>query len=272
MTSIIDSADAQVRYNPSVTADKTTNYGSASSADVSRATTADHNATYLKFSLAGQNMSNVNRAILEITGQNTANSSTALIEVYGILNNSWSESTLDYANAPDISSTDSRMINVGTDAFPVGHLSFNGTLGTSMLDVTSFVEKYAASSMSFVLVREQQYSAEADDGDLVSISTRESGVNAPQLMLMSVPEPGMMMGAAFGNALAVAAGIQQNIARPIGPSHPCGGLNNHPSWQRLAARIATSSRYQSSPCDNSISSAFTASLIFFGFAASPRSE
>jgi hypothetical protein len=193
MTSITDSADAQVRYNPSVSGDKTTNYGSATTSDISRATSGDHNATYLKFSLAGQNLSAMKRAILEVTGQNTANSSTALIEVYGILNNSWNEATLDYANAPDISTTDSRMINVGTDAFPVGHLSFDGTLGTSMMDVTPFVTKYAASTISFVLVREQQFAAEADDGDLVSISTRESGANAPQLMLLSVPEPGVIL-------------------------------------------------------------------------------
>src|SRR5689334_7631290 len=81
------------------------------------------------------------------------------------------------------------MINVGSDAFPLGHLSFDSTMSGGMLDVTPFVLQHADSLMSFVLVREQQYAAETDDGNLVTLLTRESGANGPQLMLFTVPEP-----------------------------------------------------------------------------------
>jgi hypothetical protein len=188
-----------VSYNASVPSSTTTNYGGASVAQVERSA-GDNYATYLKFNLAGRTIAAPTggtaipnaRAILEVTGDNT-NGNTATFEVYGILNNSWSENSLDWANAPDLGASGNAalMANVGTDAFPVGHLSFNSSQSTEMMDVTPFVLKYGAGgSISFVLVRETQFAGEAQDGNLVDLYTRESSFS-PQLLLFNaaVPEP-----------------------------------------------------------------------------------
>ena len=201
------SDSVQVRYNASVSSSKTTNYATAATASVSRSTasTGDNFATYLKFNLAGQNFAGVSRAILQMTGKNATNSNVATFEVYGILNNSWNASTITWATAPDLGGTTPTLTGVGTDAFPVGHLSFDGTQSTSMLDVTPFVSQYGAGLTSFVLVREQQFGGEADDGNRVDLLTRSSLTGAPQLLLFSsaVPEPSSLLAVAALSAIAL---------------------------------------------------------------------
>jgi hypothetical protein len=57
--------------------------------------------------------------------------------------------------------------------------------------------------MSFVLVREQQYAGEANDGDVVSLVTDGSSLS-PQLLLFtsSVPEPTVgLLGVAMGGLM-----------------------------------------------------------------------
>jgi hypothetical protein len=198
------SATGQVLYNPSSGSSVTTNFNGASSAKVARSTASNGNnfATYLKFNVAGQSVSNMSRAILEVTGSNTSNANTATIEVYGILNNTWDPKTLDWKNAPDLTSNAPLMGSVGSDAFPVGHLTFTSTQSTAMMDVTPFVDEFAGDNLSFVLVREQQFAGEADDGDVVSLVTDGSGLSPQLLLFTSVPEPGAgaLLGLLFGGA------------------------------------------------------------------------
>jgi hypothetical protein len=203
--SLTATATGQVQYNPSSSSSVTTNFFGASTSQVARSTASNGNnyATYLQFNLAGQNLPDVSRAILEVTGGNTANSNTSVIEVYGILNNTWDPKTLDWKNAPDLTSNAPLMTNVGSDAFPVGHLSFTSTQSTEMMDVTPFLDEFAGSEMSFVLVREQQYAGEANDGDVVSLVTDGSSLS-PQLLLFtsSVPEPTVgLLGVAMGGLM-----------------------------------------------------------------------
>lgn len=187
LISVPASASAQVRYNPSVASSKTTASGNVSTFNVARSTSAtgDNYASYLQFNLTGQDRSSISRAILQLTGHNAANANVDTIEVYGILKDAWSPTTLTWSTAPDLSGSAPLMTNVGADAFPVGHLSFDATESAAMLDVTSFLQQFGADNiLSFALVREQQYAGEADDGSVAQLSN-------PQLILFSsaTPEP-----------------------------------------------------------------------------------
>jgi hypothetical protein len=188
---------AQLRYNPSIPSSKTTPSGNISTFNVARSTspTGDNYASYVKFDLTSQDRPSIARAILSVTGHNSTGSSVDTIEVYGILNDAWEPSTLTWSTAPDLSPTAPLMTNVGDGAFPVGHLSFDATDSTAMIDVTSFLQQFSADALvTFALVREQQYAGEPDDGSVAQLSN-------PQLILFSsaTPEPGAAI--AIGLAL-----------------------------------------------------------------------
>src|SRR6185369_15941445 len=105
-------------------------------------TTADE-ATYLKFSLGGMAKSTVSRAFLQLTGSNINDATSTTLHVYGLLNDSWDEATVNWNNAPDLAgASDAKLANVGTDATPVGQLTWDNTAHEWGLDVTDFVRKH----------------------------------------------------------------------------------------------------------------------------------
>ena len=78
--------------------------------------------------------------MLSLTGANAVDSALATLHVYGILNDSWNELTINWSNAPDLAgASDSKVANVGTDAFPVGQLTWNNATNEWGIDVTEFV-------------------------------------------------------------------------------------------------------------------------------------
>jgi hypothetical protein len=182
------SADAHVQNSASGTTPRSTNFGTSTTGKVGRSSTTltDDYATYLKFSLGSTQPTAVERAILKVNGRNGVDGDVASFHVYGILNDSWSETGIAWITAPDLSSTDAKITNVGTDAFPVGHLTFDGTQSAAMLDVTDFVRRHPDLVLSFVLVREQTFTGD-EDNNRIDLSLRESG-NAPQLIVFA-PEP-----------------------------------------------------------------------------------
>jgi autotransporter-associated beta strand protein len=187
-------ADAQVSN-----AATTTNFGSATTALVARsATNTNDQATYFKFNRGANSNARVGRAFLHLTGGNIANSDTTILHVYGIKNDSWTESGITWSNAPDLgsSATDARLQNVGSDAFPVGQLTWDNTVNEWGIDVTEFVRKNSDLDLSFVVIREQRFApgyAYDPDGDAdtsqIQLNTREAVTGQPRLSLFMTNQP-----------------------------------------------------------------------------------
>ncbi len=201
-TTINASADAYVENSETSSSARSTNFGAATTGSVGRSSTTLTNdyATYLKFNLGSTQPNGVERAILKVDGHNGVDGDIASFHVYGILNDSWTENGISWITAPDLSSTDSKMLNVGTDAFPVGHLTFDGPQSTAMLDVTDFVRRHPDLVLSFVLVREQTFTGD-EDNNRVDLSMRESG-DAPQLIVFA-PEPASVSAIVIFGALGL---------------------------------------------------------------------
>jgi hypothetical protein len=166
------------------------NNGTAATALVGRnATSTADEAAYLKFSLAGTSKANVSRAVLWLTGQNIADSDATTLYLYGIDNNAWTETGINWSNAPDLAgASDAKMGNVGVDAFPLGELTYNSTSGEFGVDVTDFVRAHPTSDLSFAVIREQRFAGDADTS-VISINTREAGTGKPTLAMSMYAEP-----------------------------------------------------------------------------------
>ncbi len=183
--------DAQVSH-----ATPLVNFGLLTSAKVDRsATTTADDATYLKFNLLDTEKARVGRAFLNVTGANSAD--TEPIHVYGILNDSWTETGINWNNAPDLANaSDAQIANVGTDAFPVGQIAWNASAQEWGIDVTDFVRKHPDDVLSFVLIRENRFDPDPGtpplrpgdtDTSRVTINTRESLSDQPRLSLYTLP-------------------------------------------------------------------------------------
>jgi autotransporter-associated beta strand protein len=193
------SADAQVSN-----ATPTTNFGLLTNAKVDRsaATSAD-DAAYLKFNITGQDRAKVGRAFLNITGVNSTD--TEPVHVYGLLGSSWdnwTETGINWNNAPGLGlngATDAKLVGVGTNALPVGQLTWNAATEEWGIDVTEFVRTHPDLDLSFVLIRENRFDSDppapggaARPGDTdtsrVVINTREGDVSSrPRLSLYMTP-------------------------------------------------------------------------------------
>jgi hypothetical protein len=107
--------------------------------------------------------------------------------VYGITNDVWSESTINWSNAPGLSSsTDAKLTGVGSTATPVGQLTFDGTKSEWGIDITEYVKQHPDSALSFALVREERFTNDANT-NVVQLYTSESAFG-PRLTVF-VPEP-----------------------------------------------------------------------------------
>ena len=106
------------------------------------------------------------RAYLNVTGANVANSTSTILHVYGILNDSWTETGINWNNAPDLAgASDAKLANVNSDAFPVGQLTWNNTAHEWGIDVTDFVR-----SLDLI--------AEVGDEDRVTLAHQQQSARA----------------------------------------------------------------------------------------------
>ena len=88
---------------------------------------------------------------------------------------------------PDLAgASDALLANVGTDAFPVGELTWDNTSHQWGIDVTDFVRQHAdaSSNLSFVLIREKRFDGDADTS-VITIDTKENSTGKPQLQLFN---------------------------------------------------------------------------------------
>ena len=195
----------------------TTNYsGSATLLVKSGSTTANHNATYLKFAIGSLNPTLVADATLSITALDPAatDPTTAgiICHVYGITNTSWRQATsgtaagITWTTAPNINQTSrpatrttisqNYVTGVGTSADIVGQFAATGTATTLSIDVSRWIaERVAAgdTSVSFMITRDVRFDGDFDNAHSLAITSREgAGANtafAPTLTLSTRTAP-----------------------------------------------------------------------------------
>jgi hypothetical protein len=162
------------------------NFGSDTAMRIKRdsLSTSNNRASYLKFNTSGIDLTKVKRAILRVYGRNPIDSVDFDMHAYGISNDDWSESSITWNNAPNLDPNSSRMTGVGTGAFPVGHLSVDGTNQIVRMDVTDYVKKHPDSILSFTLIREERYDGDdGHDGRHAYLYTSEASSGRPYLEL-----------------------------------------------------------------------------------------
>jgi hypothetical protein len=144
------------------------------------ATATDRQVSYLRFPLGGLPAGEVRRAVVRVRGRNVTDAASFICHVYGINADTWNESTVTWNNAPNLAASEARVEEVGTTAFPVGHLSVAGTASDGRVDVTEFVRAQADGAASFVLARETRFTGDTDTRE-VSLESRESAGSSPVL-------------------------------------------------------------------------------------------
>jgi hypothetical protein len=177
-------ADAQVQGGASANL----NFGAETAMRVKRGSTQDVNrVSYLKFSLSGVPAgTKVKRAILRVYGYNPMDSANLTFHTYGLDTDSWSEGTLTWNTAPNLSPTASKITGVGTSAFPLGTLSVDATAQIQRVEVTDFVNRQLAldGNATFALARELRFGSDTgDDSRHALLNTREATANLPYLEL-----------------------------------------------------------------------------------------
>ena len=142
-------ADAYV-----ISTSATTNYGTATNLRVDSSPITN---SYLRFTVSGVNGATVQSAVLRIYA-NTANPSGFAVK--SVADNSWSESAINYSNAPAAGAT----LNSSTAVTAGAWVS---------VDVTSYVKADGTYSLQLSTANTTN----------TSLGARESGANAPQLVV-----------------------------------------------------------------------------------------
>lgn len=136
-------------------ANPSTNYGSSKTLYVDNSP-VEH--SYVQFNVQGLSQA-PSHVILKIFANST--SSTGF-DVYGVADNTWAESAINYANAP---------------AFAGSKTGSSGVIKTAgqfySVDVTSLVTGNGLVSFGLLTT----------SGTAINLSSRESGANAPQLVI-----------------------------------------------------------------------------------------
>jgi hypothetical protein len=191
---ILADANAQVVDG----ANKNINYaGSTNLLVVDNSTnTSDRSAAFLQFQVPAFNPADLQLALLTLTANASAStngSDTVLAYVYGILSNNWSENSLTWANAPNLAQgipagtafTDNFVLGAGSTAFLQGQLVAGSSPSQYTIDVTSFLKSSTSTNVSFLLERGVRFAGDAQDGDGVSIVSREGSSSlGPRLQLV----------------------------------------------------------------------------------------
>ncbi|GGB96142.1 hypothetical protein GCM10011325_24320 [Dyadobacter sediminis] len=155
-------ADAYVRNTPYEAA----NFGKETVLDVKTGSLPSYQRhAFLKFSLAS--VSQVHSAKLRIYGSNVQNSTAGSISAYGVSNDDWTETGVNWSNAP-----------AGSGA-ALGTVNVNATAKYYEIDVTSFVQSQLATDKTVSLMLTNP----ANQNLQFSFNSRENTANKPQLLI-----------------------------------------------------------------------------------------
>lgn len=173
------------------------NFGSSPNlfAKNSVANPAARNVSFIKFNTGSIITSEVEQAILQVYGENQGSDSQVITHVYGLANDNWSESTINWNNAPNLADSlgtalddisENFIENIGNSAHVVGHLTGIAASRQLSLDVTDFVRSHPDQQITFLIAREVRFDGENVDDTLTSLrlASKERGTDAgPQLFL-----------------------------------------------------------------------------------------
>ncbi|MGO4375372.1 DNRLRE domain-containing protein, partial [Paenibacillus sp. MCAF20] len=158
-TTLTPAADAFIYDGSSVT-----NYGSASYLLVKDDAAGYKRRSYLKFNLSG--ISTVSSAKLRLYGNNTTDANTVYVKTYGTTTNSWTETGINWNNAPAITTS------------YLSSIPINSTPAYYEFDVTSFVQAQLANGTVSLVVL-----CNVLDGKYIQFNSKEATVNRPQLVI-----------------------------------------------------------------------------------------
>jgi len=117
-------------------------------------------SSYLRFNIQG-----VSGRVTRVTLRVYANSSSSTgYTVYTVVNNTWTETTINYNNAPPVGS-------------PAGSSGAFSTGVWTTVDISSLVTGNGTINLALA----------TSNSTAVSLASRESGANAPQLIVETVP-------------------------------------------------------------------------------------
>jgi Calcineurin-like phosphoesterase len=151
-STFVPSADAYVySINP------TTNFGSLS---MLRADASPDMRSYLRFNIQGLNGS-VSRATLRIYANSA---STAGVNIHGVSDNLWTESGINYNNAPPLGSV-------------IGSFNPVGAGTWINIDITAYITGNGIYNLGLT----------TPSSTAISLASRQSGANAPQLIIETSP-------------------------------------------------------------------------------------
>lgn len=155
---------------------------------------AARNVSFTKFDLGSIPVDSVEQAVLRYYGENDGSADQVIAHVYGILDDAWSESTINWNNAPNLGAANGSISDVsqnfiegiGDSVTVLGHLTGTQTARELMLDVTTFVREHPDQKLSILIAREVRFDGENVDDDLTSLklaSKERGGEYVPQLLL-----------------------------------------------------------------------------------------
>lgn len=173
------------------------NFGSSPNlfAKNSVANPAARNVSLIKFNTGSLINSEVEQAILQVYGENQGSDSQVITHVYGLTNDNWNESTINWNNAPNLADSlgtalddisENFIEDIGNSAHIVGHLTGIAASRGLALDVTDFVRDHPDQQITFLIAREVRFDGENVDDTLASLrlASKERGTDSgPQLFL-----------------------------------------------------------------------------------------
>ncbi|WP_221393779.1 malectin domain-containing carbohydrate-binding protein [Dyadobacter sp. NIV53] len=197
-------ADAYIRNTPH----EATNYGTAGTLEVKTGSLPSYQrGTYLKFPLAG--VSQVNSAKLRLYGYNAQSNATIGISAFGVSNDDWTETGINWSNAP-VSS-----------APALGSVNVNGTARYYEIDVTAFVKSQLAGDKTVSLF----VTNPANQNVQLNFNSRENATNKPQLVITSLAPP------------AARSGVEEEIVSS--ETEPeVSGIYPNPAGRRFTIQIS----------------------------------
>lgn len=157
---VYPAADSYIRNGGSYQA---VNYGSEEVLVVKNGSSGFYRKAYLKFDLTSVSMP-VKGAKLRLYGNDTASGASSVEKVYQVTNDSWQESAINWTNAPAMGAL-------------IGYLSMGSTPQYVDINVTSYIAEQMAGDKTV------SFGLDTGSSDFVSINSRESADNLPELLL-----------------------------------------------------------------------------------------
>ncbi len=197
--------DAQVKDG----ANKTTNYGSAATLLVRNdpANTANRSVAFLKFRLPAIYLPDIQLAVLSLRTSTVSSNVPVQAHVYGLDSNNWSQSTITWANAPNLRQnrpagsviTNNWLQGFGTNAHLLGQLVVSSTSKSDRpIDVTDFLRTKTNYDATFIISQDPRWDVTLpslmpgdNQPDAIEITSIEgaSGPNpGPQLKIVRLKD------------------------------------------------------------------------------------